>query len=82
MNIDNFLEFDYGGRYKFARCEGCDGPLLRHLEVKCKGKEGARYESATKQSLAGCDCLERSQTLPEDLSTHYLAEVRFQIQRC
>ena len=27
VDIDNFLEFDYGGRYEFARCEGFDGPL-------------------------------------------------------
>ena len=47
VDIDNFLEFDYGGLYEFARCEGCYGPLLGHLEAKCKGKEGARYERET-----------------------------------
>ena len=32
-------------RYEFAKCEECDGPLLGHLEVKCLGKQGQRYES-------------------------------------
>ena len=45
VDIENFLEFDLNGRYEFARCKGCDGHLLGHLEVRCKGKEGARYES-------------------------------------
>ena len=45
VDLGNFLDFDYEGRYEFANCEGCDGPLLEHLEVKCLGKQGQRYES-------------------------------------
>ena len=45
MELDNFLDFDSFGRYEFARCEGYDGPLLGHLEVKCSGKDAVRYGS-------------------------------------
>ena len=45
VDLGNFLNFDYEGRYEFARCEGCDGPLLGHIEVKCLGKQGQRYGS-------------------------------------
>ena len=37
VDLENFLDFDCNGRYEFARCETCDGPLLGHLEVKCGG---------------------------------------------
>ena len=43
IDLSNFLDFDDDSRYDFARCEGCDGSLLGHLEVKCCGKEGFRY---------------------------------------
>ena len=39
VDLDNFLDFDQNGKYEFARCEGCDGSLLGHLEVKCTGKK-------------------------------------------
>ena len=42
VDLGNFLDFDYEGRYEFAKCEGCDGPLLGHLEVKCLGEKGER----------------------------------------
>ena len=45
VDLENFLDFNYEGRYDFTRCEGCDGPLLGHMEVKCQGKEGQRYRS-------------------------------------
>ena len=44
-DLKNFLDFDSFGRYEFARCEGCDGPILGYLEVKCSGKDGVRYRS-------------------------------------
>ena len=43
VGLKNFLDFDSNGRYEFARCERCDGPLLGYLEPKCHGKEGERY---------------------------------------
>ena len=43
------MDFVLNGRYKFARCEGCDGPLLGHQEVKCK--EGVRYDSEAVKSF-------------------------------
>ena len=33
--IENFLDFDDNGRYEFARCEDCNGPLIGHMKVKC-----------------------------------------------
>ena len=45
VDLDDFIDVDSFGRYEFARCEGCDGPLLGHLEVKCNGKDGIRYRS-------------------------------------
>ena len=45
MDLETFLEFDHNGRYEFAMCERCDGPLLGHMEVKCCGKEDVRYGS-------------------------------------
>ena len=33
--IENFLDFDDNGRYEFARCEDCNGPMMGHLKVKC-----------------------------------------------
>ena len=37
------------GRYEFAKCEGCDGPLLGHQEVKCR--DGVRYDSEVVKSF-------------------------------
>ena len=35
VNIENYLEFDYQGRYEFKECEYCTGPLLGHIQPKC-----------------------------------------------
>ena len=45
--IENFLEFDNNGRYNFYKCESCGGPMLGHIEAKCRGLRGARYEEPT-----------------------------------
>ena len=37
VGIENFLDFNANDEFEFAMCEGCDGPLLGHLEVKCGG---------------------------------------------
>ena len=34
VGLDNFLDNDSIGRNEFARCEGYDGLLLGHIEVK------------------------------------------------
>ena len=34
VGIENFLDFNANDAFEFAKCEGCDGPLLGHLEVK------------------------------------------------
>ena len=44
VNIDNFLDCDYNGKYEFVRCAHCEGPLLGHLEVKCPRLE---YDGGT-----------------------------------
>ena len=49
--IEDFLEFDDNGKYKFFKCETCSGPILGHIEVKCRSLEGARYEREIVESL-------------------------------
>lgn len=43
VGIEKFLDFYASDDYEFARCKGCDGPLLDHLEVKCIVKDKVRY---------------------------------------
>ena len=43
VGIENLLDFNAYDDFEFAKCEGCDGPLLGYLEVKCTVKEGVRY---------------------------------------
>ena len=45
--IEEILKFDNHGRYGFYKCELCSGPILGHLEVKCKALNGARYDQVT-----------------------------------
>ena len=49
--IEDFLDFNDKIKYEFARCEGCFGPLLGHIEAKCTGKEGVRYGSEAVKSF-------------------------------
>ena len=49
MDQANFFDYDQDGIYEFARCEGCNGPLLGHLKVICS--EGVRYGSETVRSF-------------------------------
>ena len=49
--IEDFLEFDDGGKYKFLKCEICSGPILGHIEFKCRSLDGARYDREIVESL-------------------------------
>ena len=51
VEIENFLDFNANDDFEFAKCEGCDGPLLGHLEVKCGEKQGVRYGSEAVRSF-------------------------------
>ena len=42
-SVEYFLDFNANDDFEFTKCEGCDGPLLGHQEVKCPVKEGVRY---------------------------------------
>ena len=44
VNIEEFLQFNNNGRFDFYKCESCGGPMLGHMEAKCRGLKGARYE--------------------------------------
>ena len=55
--LDEFLKFDSNGRYGFFRCEACSGPILGHLEAKCRGLKGERYDALMNKSFE--DWLER-----------------------
>ena len=35
MVLENFLDFDFNGRYEFTSCEDCNGPLMGHIKAKC-----------------------------------------------
>ena len=35
-DIEEILKFDNYGRYGFYKCKSCSGPILGHLEVKCR----------------------------------------------
>ena len=48
--VEEFLKFDNHGRYGFFKCEACGGPILGHLEVKCRALNDARYENQTVKS--------------------------------
>ena len=39
VDFRNFMDFDDDGKYEFAGCEGCFGPLLGHVGAKCTVKE-------------------------------------------
>ena len=41
--LENFWDFNTNDDFEFTKCEGGDGPLLGHLEVKCGEKQGVRY---------------------------------------
>ena len=51
------MKFDNHGRYGFYKCESCSGPIIGHLEVKCRALNGARYDQVTEKSFE--DWLER-----------------------
>ena len=42
VRIENFVEFNANDEYVFRKCEKCEGPLIGHMKVKCKG-EYVRY---------------------------------------
>ena len=44
--IEDFLEFYNGDKYKFLKCEMCNG-----IEVKCRSLDGARYDKEIVESL-------------------------------
>ena len=36
LNLENVLEFNKLGEYKFIHCGICGGPRLGHIEAKCR----------------------------------------------
>ena len=49
--LDEYLKYENTGRYKFFKCEGCDGPMLGHQQAKCRN--GDRYDDRTVKSFEG-----------------------------
>ena len=47
--MEEYLEFDNTGRYEFYKCESCDGPMLGHLQNKCRHKDP--YDERTVKSF-------------------------------
>ena len=56
-DIEEIVKLDTYGRYGFYKCEACSGPILGHLEVKCRALNGVRYDPVTEKSFK--DWLER-----------------------
>ena len=44
VELENFLDFDYYGKYEFAHCGICSGSLLGHMKMKCSQRNNVRYE--------------------------------------
>ena len=42
VGIENFVEFNAYVEYVFGKCQKCEGQLIGHMKVKCRG-EGVRY---------------------------------------
>ena len=51
VDLGIYLDFNDNRDYIFDRCEGCDGPLLGHIKVKCCGKQGSRYGTEAVKSF-------------------------------
>ena len=49
--LEEFLKFDNHGRYGFFKCEACSGPILGHIEAKCRGLNGDQYDHQTVKSF-------------------------------
>ena len=47
--LDEYLELDNTGRYKFYKCGNCDVPMLGHLQNKCRYKDP--YDERTIRSF-------------------------------
>ena len=46
IGLDEFLKHDVHGRFGFYLCEGCGGPILGHIQTKCRGLTES-YDSQT-----------------------------------
>ena len=44
VDLENFLDFNNNGKYEFAHCGICSGPLLGHLKPKCSQLNNVAYE--------------------------------------
>ena len=56
-DIEEILKFDNHDRYGFYKCESCGGPMLGHMEVKCRALNGVMYDMVTNKIFK--DWLER-----------------------
>ena len=72
--IEDFLEFDDGGKYKFLKCEICSGPIQGHIEVKCRSLDGARYNREIIESLQ--NWIRRNKTFQQAVTERYIKRTR------
>ena len=49
--LKEYLEFKNTGEYQFFRCEDCDGPILGHIQAKCRN--GDTYDDRTITKFEG-----------------------------
>ena len=59
VNIENYLRFDFNGKYNFKKCAFCNGPLLGHYQPKCSKLEydahGVERYEVYLQNIGGFD---------------------------
>ena len=44
IDIENVLDFNRNGEFKFVHCGSCGGPILGHKSVKCRELNNVRYK--------------------------------------
>ena len=69
--LDEYVKFDNNGRYDFFKCEDCDGPMLGHLQTKCRNRDH-NYDDRTVKSFEGW--LERSHEFRRQVADKKQAE--------
>ena len=49
--LKEYLKFKNTGEYQFFKCEDCDGPILGHIQAKCRN--GENYDDRTVTKFEG-----------------------------
>ena len=39
-DMEEYMKFDNNRRYRFYHCESCAGPVIGHMDTRCRGLNG------------------------------------------